>query len=525
MFTPPMSGSFTLTYSIADPCPMAIQATIVAIGAPSTQIISGQPGGCNLEPVVFAAQPAGGTWGGLAQPDGWVDQSCAVRPISGNATYTYHAPNGDCTEVAYGYLYLAACLNPLPMGPDTALCSNDEFMLSWTWMGGGNVYWSITGADSVITSSPGSTTTGYFSPYQKEPGIYAITGELSSSFPTSCPGIDTLLVTVLAPPVIIIGTHAPLCSNDSPITLSGSPVGGTWTGVGVSDDQFDPAIAGSGTWTLTYTVTEGACTSSDSTTIVVDAAPNAGIGGSVEVCATSAPINLFVYLQGTPQQGGVWSDQFGVTSGLFMPGISQEGTYTYTATGAGPCESATAQLEVNVMDLQLDPILAPDTETIPGTYIFTALPVLIDADSIVWSFPAAWSWDDDPDHTDGEALLMPSETGVYSVCATAYGGDGCIGIEQCFQVIVTDIAARGTTGQRMAIFPNPNNGQFTITMDGLPTIGRILVLDALGKVLQQHMIVGTSTMQIDLGDLASGMYHVRIETEREVVCLPLVVRR
>ena len=225
MFTPPMSGSFTLTYSIADPCPMAIQATIVAIGAPSTQIISGQPGGCNLEPVVFAAQPAGGTWGGLAQPDGWVDQSCAVRPISGNATYTYHAPNGDCTEVAYGYLYLAACLNPLPMGPDTALCSNDEFMLSWTWMGGGNVYWSITGADSVITSSPGSTTTGYFSPYQKEPGIYAITGELSSSFPTSCPGIDTLLVTVLAPPVIIIGTHAPLCSNDSPITLSGSPVG------------------------------------------------------------------------------------------------------------------------------------------------------------------------------------------------------------------------------------------------------------------------------------------------------------
>ena len=107
----------------------------------------------------------------------------------------------------------------------------------------------------------------------------------------------------------------------------------------------------------------------------------------------------------------------------------------------------------------------------------------------------------------------------------AYGGDGCIGIEQCFQVIVTDIAARGTTGQRMAIFPNPNNGQFTITMDGLPTIGRILVLDALGKVLQQHMIVGTSTMQIDLGDLASGMYHVRIETEREVVCLPLVVRR
>ena len=147
---------------------------------------------------------------------------------------------------------------------------------------------------------------------------------------------------------------------------------------------------------------------SDRAARLVDAAPHAGICGSVEGCATSAPVNLFVYLQGSPQQGGVWSDQFGVTSGLFMPGISQEGTYTYTATGAGPCESATAQLEVNVMDLQLDPILAPDTETIPGTYIFTALPVLIDADSIVWSFPAAWSWDDDPDPVSYTHLTLPT---------------------------------------------------------------------------------------------------------------------
>ncbi|MBK7298163.1 MAG: T9SS type A sorting domain-containing protein [Flavobacteriales bacterium] len=63
-------------------------------------------------------------------------------------------------------------------------------------------------------------------------------------------------------------------------------------------------------------------------------------------------------------------------------------------------------------------------------------------------------------------------------------------------------------------------------MEGFPTTCHIKILDALGKeVLQQYMIGGSSTMQMDLGDLASGVYYVRIETEREVMSLPVVVQR
>ena len=518
VFTPSGVGSFELSYTSTEACGI-VQSSIEVVDTPSIELVSGQINNpCGTDPLVFEATPPGGTWSDIAQAGGVVERSCSERPDQGYVTYTFNAVNGGNCSANANYFTLQACANVF-LGPDTTMCSNDApLVLS---VGGGNVYGSLSGMDTVVQNGPG--VIGFFSP-QKEPGVYTIIGQASGAM--ACQNADTLLVTIIAQPQISTGTYGPLCSTAAPVALSGTPSNGTWTGVGVSDDQFDPAIAGPGTWILTYTVTVGSCSNSDSTTIVVDAAPNAGIGGSVELCATSAPINLFVYLQGNPQQGGLWSYQFGATSGIFMPGVSPEGTYTYTATGAGPCVSATAQLEVNVMDLQLDPILAPDTESIPGTYIFSALPVLIDADSIVWSFPADWSWGNDPDHFDGEALLVPPAIGgVYSVCAIAYGGGGCIGIEQCFQVIVTGIAAHGTTGPRMAIFPNPNNGQFTITMDGLPTIGRVMVLDAMGKVLQQRVIGGTSTMQMDLGDLASGMYHVRIETEREVMSLPVVVGR
>jgi hypothetical protein len=48
----------------------------------------------------------------------------------------------------------------------------------------------------------------------------------------------------------------PLCSTDAPITLTPSTPGGTWSGTGVNPTTgvFDPAAAGSGVFTITYTL-------------------------------------------------------------------------------------------------------------------------------------------------------------------------------------------------------------------------------------------------------------------------------
>jgi len=74
----------------------------------------------------------------------------------------------------------------------------------------------------------------------------------------------------------IIPTITPinLCVNAPCVTLSGTPSGGTWSGVGVSGNQFCPSTAGVGSTQITYTYRIGGCTFSTVTTAVVNPLPS-----------------------------------------------------------------------------------------------------------------------------------------------------------------------------------------------------------------------------------------------------------
>ncbi len=66
---------------------------------------------------------------------------------------------------------------------------------------------------------------------------------------------------------------------DAPVTLVGSPAGGVFLGPGVLGSTFDPAAAGVGTHTITYTYVDGNdCinTAGQCTDVTV----NAGVGGN-----------------------------------------------------------------------------------------------------------------------------------------------------------------------------------------------------------------------------------------------------
>ena len=65
-------------------------------------------------------------------------------------------------------------------------------------------------------------------------------------------GLATLTV---APLTGVTATALParICLSDGPIALVGSPVGGSWSGIGVSGSNFVPGATANGTYTLTYT--------------------------------------------------------------------------------------------------------------------------------------------------------------------------------------------------------------------------------------------------------------------------------
>jgi hypothetical protein len=105
-------------------------------------------------------------------------------------------------------------------------------------------------------------------------------------------------------PAPATGSYGPVCSTGDPVSLNGGvPAGGTWSGTGVVDNEFYPAV-GQGTYTLVYGVDGGGCIGYASTNIVVQQPPTAANAGTDQtVCASSTTLNASPVFVGT----GMWS--------------------------------------------------------------------------------------------------------------------------------------------------------------------------------------------------------------------------
>lgn len=149
-----------------------------------------------------------------------------------------------------------------------------------------------------------------------------------------------------------IPTLEAICVDAAAVTLSATPLGGTWSGAGVSGGTFNPATAGVGTHTLSYAYTgTNGCSAVALVTITVNALPVITLPALAPVSLTGAA----VILSGAQPAGGTWSGP-GVSGGVFSPAVAGVGTHTltYTYTDAGGCTNrATTTITVNPVSVKL----------------------------------------------------------------------------------------------------------------------------------------------------------------------------
>jgi gliding motility-associated-like protein len=174
-----------------------------------------------------------------------------------------------------------------------------------------------------------------------------------------CPADQaTVLVTVVSNPDPGIDGLLTLCMNDASVdpfsVLGGTPdAGGTWTTPGGSafTGNFDPAVHVVGTYTYTIAAPPPCTSVSSTVTFEVVAPPNAGIDGTVAVCATGDPVDLFGVLTGGPDATGTWTAPGGAAwGGTFDPSMDLAGVYTYTVAGAVPCLADIARVSVSITE-------------------------------------------------------------------------------------------------------------------------------------------------------------------------------
>jgi gliding motility-associated-like protein len=135
--------------------------------------------------------------------------------------------------------------------------------------------------------------------------------------------------------IVFTDVPAKLCNSGAAYQLKALPVGGVWSGTGVTADGiFDPMVAGVGNYKLKYTVTFGLC--SDNKDVSIDVfGTTAGAGVEQAACGNDLRI---ITLQGGTPVGGVWSGTGVVngTTGAFNPAVSGIGTFNVTYTYTNP---------------------------------------------------------------------------------------------------------------------------------------------------------------------------------------------
>jgi hypothetical protein len=304
------------------------QGPVVSMILPGTACIDG--GLVNL-----TGTPAGGIFSGTGIVGNNFDPN-----LSGLGTfsisYSYTDGNG-CTASISQNITVTSGSTPV-VQPINSLCINSSpVTFTYAPIGG-----TFTG-NGVVGNTFNPTIAGVGT----HQVIYTVT------FANGCIGYDTINVIVNDLPNIILTTPSQICINGTNINLNGGlPIGGTYSGNGVSGNLFSPITAGIGTQVITYTYTDANnCTNSDTSSIVVNALPIVSLDTFDIVCNGLVPFTL----TGGSPAGGTYAGSGVVGGNQFDPTINGPGNFqiTYIYTDANSCTN-TANQNLTVVNLSVN---------------------------------------------------------------------------------------------------------------------------------------------------------------------------
>jgi len=141
------------------------------------------------------------------------------------------------------------------------------------------------------------------------------------------------------------------------------------------------------------------------------------------------------------------------------------------------------------------------------------------ASAYTWNFgDGSSSNEENPSHTY-------TNPGTYTVSLATSNNCGTTIIEQT--ITITSGTGEATWIEGFRLFPNPNTGVFTLEMNGLPQDEVEFVLfNALGQYIKRETAdFGTGSMlhTFDYGDLAAGVYTLRIQAAGQAMFVKVLV--
>ena len=354
--SPATTTNYQVTGTLANGCSATASALVTVVNfvpanaGPDVSFCSGQP--ASLQ----------GTNAGMNYQ--WSPATGLANPASPTTAITaaYNGPNADtvltyvltasagagCTSTDTVLLTIRRSPT-VAISPATAqICPGGSVLLTasgattYSWAPPAGLSSTNTAA---TTASPGSNTT------------YTVTGTLANG----CSATATIPVQVVSVPTVSAGPDSLVCNNASPVQLTGTPAGGTWSGPHISPGgSFNPRTSGNGAFTLAYTFNVAGCSGTSTTRVTVQNPPTVNAGRDTGFCTQPGSYQL----TGTPA-GGTWSGAPIVTP-VGQASLATPGTYTLIYTfGSGSCVN-TDTLVLTVGNAISNNVIPPVPDVCPG---------------------------------------------------------------------------------------------------------------------------------------------------------------
>ncbi|MBL0084449.1 MAG: putative Ig domain-containing protein [Saprospiraceae bacterium] len=334
-FNASMAGAatHTITYNFTDGNGCTNSATTNIIVNALPMVNAGMyPAQCvSATTLALAGSPMGGTFSGPGVSGNNFNASMAGTG-SKTITYTYTDGNG-CTNSATTTINV----NALPV---VSAGSYPDQCFTSTML-------TLTGSPTGGTFSGPGVSGNNFDASVAGVGMHTITYNYTDG--NGCTNSATTTINVNALPVVNAGTYPAQCVNGTTLSLAGSPMGGTFSGPGVSGNNFNASLAGTGMHTITYNFTNGSgCSNSATTTIIVNGLPMVNAGSYAAQCVSATTLVLV----GSPI-GGTFSGP-GVSGNNFNASAAGSGSHTITYSytdGNGCTNTSTTGITVNALPI------------------------------------------------------------------------------------------------------------------------------------------------------------------------------
>jgi len=199
-----------------------------------------------------------------------------------------------------------------------------------------------------------------------------------------------------------------------------------------------------------------------------------------------------------------WNGPGGITGTNSALSTSVVGTYTLTLGQLGGCATVNKIINVNY--------------SIQNAQIISSTPTLCLGNSatLTTSGLSAWYWG--PGETGNTFIATPNNAGLITYSVSGLAAYGCTHtvFYTLFVIECVGINSNNLNPNKISIYPNPNNGEFILTIEKQIDKGEIKIENVLGQLIYSQSVTEGKN-KITIKQLAPGTYYYTITQNKEPI--------